>query len=684
MAVNFMSPDRLHSDLDDDQFAAVTAPLGDALCIANAGAGKTRVLTYRVALFLAQNVPASSICMLTFTRKAAEEMRDRICKLLGVDTVDIVSGTFHSVACRYLRRYGYWPKGVMVADESESDAIMSDVCKRMLITEDACDSEFARKRFPSAKEIKKAYSFCRNTGTSLQSYFVEDPEWSDFSDRYEATFGRDSLDRMHIYVMNCVDAYTNSLQQQNLKDFDDILVDFNHMLDDDFLRERIVSRVFHIFVDEYQDINYLQYEIVKKLRGDNPDGSLTVVGDDAQCIYGFRGSDVRFIRHFHETYPDSDRYLIRNNYRSDNKIVSLAECVINGVDPDCKKEMSPVRMNNTPIVARECKTDDDQAAYILHEIQVAHERGIKYSDMAILVRIGHMGSRIDRVLSTNGIPVEVDAGVTFYQRANVQIATSYLKLLLNPRNKAAWRKVFTTLPGVADRTAYKLYDVFAKNGYDLRQLSDLTDLVPAKGRARFADLAGAFSVSCDVLDGKLDLAYDSVPHMCLNVFVKQYFYEYLRAKDAELAECSDGQFETYVLDENIIYLLEVLSAYDSLDTYLDDMLLSVNESVRSDEGCVKITTIHKSKGLEWKKVFLAYAGDSVMMNKVVTKEEVQEAGRVLYVALTRATDELDILSVRYTNGHREPDRWCRLLRPYLGQFCVSSRLSGGSSYHDYI
>ena len=307
-----MDRETLLSQLDDDQRAAVTAPLSNILCVANAGSGKTRVLTYRIAYWIMEGVPQDSFLMLTFTNKAAAEMMERIRKLINSEEIYLTGGTFHSIACRLLRKWG----PVVDVDSnfiilSEKDAAdLMGVCREKF----CAAHEFARDEFAAHKvNIMALYSYARNCCLSLA----------------EANTIRNMVpdELLELVEQELIPDYEECKRKRKGLDFDDLLVKFNELLDAPQASRWFHSHFPHVFVDEYQDINQLQDNIIHKLvKGVN---RLTAVGDEAQCIYGFRGSNVEFIRNFTTDYPDAAVYSIRNNYRSLESVVDLALQVIN-------------------------------------------------------------------------------------------------------------------------------------------------------------------------------------------------------------------------------------------------------------------------------------------------------------------------------------------------------------------
>jgi DNA helicase-2/ATP-dependent DNA helicase PcrA len=606
---------KLLEALDDDQRAAVTAPLGNILCIANAGSGKTRVLVHRIAYWILQGEAEDSFMMLTFTNKAANEMMERIQKLLGKDSVKILGGTFHSVAVRLLRKYGgaVGLTGKFQILDSADAAGLMNVSREKL----CADHGIEKSLLPTKEDLTRAYSYCRNCCISLEQYNEQKKEFTpDFLQQLEAELYPDYEARKH---------------NMNALDFDDLLLYFNKLLDHPGILDIIHDLYPHVFVDEYQDINALQDRIIHKLTGEGC--SLTAVGDEAQCIYGFRGSDMNFILQFRNAYKDVQVFPIRNNYRSTEGVVDLALSIIN--QSPCYRGNRKVMLstfNNGKRPQLAVADNDQTMAYsICREIQLAHQRGTPYSDIAILFRTGFLARAVEAELAARGIPVAMGCGISFYERAHIRTILSYLKFMDNPRNEIAFWELFETVDGIGPKTAKKLFQTFTDNGCDLDALAKIK--VPKKA------WSGMSSIQFVLQHGRR-LPYTAEQ---LDFFVDNY-YKYAARR------MFPGDFEKRMKD--VAILRDTAVHFPNLDELLENLALSgIEESAGGDK--VTITTVHKAKGLEWETVFLPYVNKCIYPHS--KSEDVEEERRLLYVAVTRAKRRLNLIWAQSSNFFVYPD-----------------------------
>lgn len=615
-----MTLEDLKRDLDDDQLAAVTAPPGNMLCIANAGSGKTRVLTYRIAHMIDDGEPEDSFIMLTFTVKAAREMMDRIKGLLHKDKLGVLGGTFHSVALRFIRRAPYLvglDSHVTVLDERDACDIIG-VVRELYCAEQGIN----RRNFPKKELIAGTYSYCRNTGMTFRAY----------SEQFGWFSGVTIED-----IQEVIDGYESRKRASNSIDFDDILILFDRMLDDPGYAAHIHRQYPNIFVDEFQDINFVQASIVKKLVGKN--NRLTAVGDDAQCIYGFRGSDIRFIRDFTKTYPDAKKYPIRTNYRSVNSVVDLAISIINR-SPDykeCPKEMLSVNQTALKPTYKEFGTEALQADYIVDRVKDAYARGIPYDEMAVLCRMNMLPKQIELALTNAGIPVVMECGISFYERAHIRPILDYFKLLYSPCNELAFWNLFELVDGVGPKKVRSIFDIFSsKHGCDIAEVSQLT--VPKKGGSDFQRLAHVLQEGKAYLDAGAEHDNEtSVLQTLCSFFLDDFFLAKMRTK------YSDEERTVRVPDFDI--LKSALAGYNSLEEFLENVALDAKKEDRKkkEEPGVHIMSIHKAKGLEWDKVFLPFLNDDILPHG----DDLEEERRLCYVAVTRARKELDMTSVMF-------------------------------------
>lgn len=620
-----MTEQELLSQLDDDQRAAVTAPLANNLCVANAGSGKTRVLTYRIAYWILKGQPEASFLMLTFTNKAASEMMDRICKLLGKDKLAITGGTFHSVASRLLRKYGTMigvPHGFSILDQTDATDLMG-VCREQFCAELGYD----RTKFPVKKAgLLSFYSYCRNCRLTPQEANFQ---WETFSPYI--------LEQVADILFPAYEARKESI---HALDFDDLLLYFDKLLQQPQFQDHIHRVYPNVFVDEYQDINAVQDSIIHRLtEGVN---QLTAVGDEAQCIYGFRGSEVEFIKDFPRAYPSATVYPIRNNYRSVKGVVDLATDVINQSPyyENHKKVMLATQQGAQKPKIEEAFDDMEQAQLILHEIMAAQQRGIPYQEMAILFRTNFLARAIEAKLTAAGIPVRMECSIGFYEREHIKNILDFLKFINNPQNEIAFWNLFETVDGIGPKTAQKMFRTFTGKGCDISQLSALK--VPGKACEGFSRILDAIEGARKTADLQEQLS----------IFLNLYFDERMEVLFPE-----DHQKRK----KDLPILKDTLRMFKDMEEFLDNAALNSAEK-KSSGDCVLITTVHKAKGLEWDKVILPYmnAGIFPYQKSVGNEKSQEEERRLLYVAITRARKELTMIQVRYSEMAPSPT-----LSPFL-------------------
>lgn len=647
--------EQIRSALDDDQFAAVSAPAGNVLCTANAGAGKTRVLIYRILNMMRLGSPASSFIVLTFTNKAAKEMKERM-EASGESMDGMLIGTFHSVAYKLLRTYyvrlGFskYPK---IIDQDDSHAMINRI-----LTGWVKDRGYKTKKEASldgysltADYISRLYSSSRNQKKGFESVlenFMEN----------ENIRGADARFAIKQQATEIVELYEKEKEKTNRIDFDDLMDLFLKMVQTPGIKSEISYRYTNIFVDEYQDINPVQDLVIKGLnKGVN---RLTVIGDDAQSIYGFRGSCVSFIRDFKTEYSNASVFKIRHNYRSIDKIVDLALSVINkAADIQEQKEMIPAiiggELDRPEFVA--CETGNDQVFEIVSRIKALHDRGVDYKDMAILVRNNSMTIPFEAPLIGNSIPYKVVGGVDFYRRREIKLAMSWMGLLVDPRDELAFKYVFNNLhiPSLGEKGVDKLYELYSSSGYDF------SSLVHATGKFvnsdLYIDLVEAFltgeQIAEDVfqhteVDGHILCGVKNGSSFS-DVFKPFFMYFDLHLGDIFSEKEKPVDRRSMIFDFN-----EVLGFTEFFEDLQETAALT-SERNRNDD-CVTISTIHRAKGLEWRAVFFANCADCFLPGPHKSDAEVEEDRRLTYVAITRAREYLMVSYSEwlFVNGQNQP------------------------------
>ncbi len=604
--------------LNDRQREAVLHGDGPLLVIAGAGSGKTRALASRVARLVDEGVPAERILLLTFTRRAAAEMLRRSGALIANRSVGRVwGGTFHAVANRLLRRYGNavgLQDGFTVIDQSDSAALFG-----MLRTELGFSG--SKQRFPKKETIAAVYSRTVNARTPL-SETVEDrfPWVAEHTDALRDLFR----------------AYTDRKREHNVVDYDDLLLYWNALLDSP--AGNTVRGLFdHVLVDEYQDTNRSQAEILRSLCG--TEGNLTVVGDDAQAIYSFRGATVENILEFPDNYETATVVKLEQNYRSTPQILDAANAVIEA-SPDTfpKRLWTERQTGRTPDLVT-CYDESVQAELVADRVLEHRESGIPLRDQAVLFRTGHHSAGLEIELSRRNIPFVKFGGLRFLEAAHVKDLLSMLRILDNPKDELAWDRVVQMIPGIGPATAQKMMahldaQATAEGTDRLMQFiaDDFTVVAEARApmkelRAALAHCRGAGSTEPGPSE-----QIERLTEFCVLVFDRVY--------DDAAARLADlGQ------------LAALASEYGTRSRFLTEITLDPPASTSDlagpphlDDDYLILSTIHSAKGGEWQAVFVIHAADGNIPSDMALSEPggLEEERRLLYVALTRAKDHLHV------------------------------------------
>lgn len=607
------------NDLNPVQQEAAKAVNGPVMIIAGAGSGKTRVLTYRIAHLMNCGVPPYQILALTFTNKAANEMKGRIQKLVGEGARELWMGTFHSIFARILRReaelLGY-TRSFTIYDSDDSLSAVKKCMERLNISHQHIQPQVVRSRISHAK----------NQMMSPEVF---------------AGLGADFLDEK---VATVYGEYEKTLHRSNAMDFDDLLVKPIALFQK---HHDVLDKYHHRFtfalVDEFQDTNRAQYEMIKLLSGRQK--NICVVGDDAQSIYAFRGADIRNILDFSRDYPDCQTFRLEQNYRSTRRILGAADRLIKNNVDQLKKDLWTENPEGEPVVLIECADDRDEAYQILHAIQQEiseHHLGLK--DVAVLYRTNAQSRSIEDVLRRNGIPYVIVGGIRFYERKEIKDVLAYLRLLANPKDDESFRRVVN---------------------YPSRGIGDTSmDRLEAFGHSRSLSLMEAASLVQDV-DGLQERAKKSITqfhgliHKYASLKPKMSMSELARSMVDELgilrAYKEERTTESMTRWENVQELLSAISEFGeehpdgTLETFLEEVsLVSDIDTWEGSRNVVTLMTLHASKGLEFPVVFIAGMEEGLLPFYATTIErpELEEERRLFYVGITRAERRLYLSKAR--------------------------------------
>ncbi len=630
-------------ELNDEQRAVVNAGGGPLLVIAGAGSGKTRTLTYRVARLIELGVAPGRVLVVTFTNRAAREMLSRVESLLKTDTRKTWGGTFHSIGNRILRRHA-----VSLGYESNYTILDSEDAKELIkscIEEAAIDTK--AKRFPKGEVLREMFSFATNTDTPLEQVIAKQyPHFEPLTAQIKRV---DFL-------------YQDRKLARNAMDYDDLLVNWKKLLEMKPDIAAIYQEQFqHILVDEYQDTNTLQADIIDLLAVKHR--NVMIVGDDAQAIFGWRGANIENILSFQKRYPDAQLFKLESNYRSTPEILMLANAAIHHNRNQFSKNLQAIRpsQNFQPALIP-CRDADQQAAFVAARILELRDEGVPLDEIGVLYRSHFHALELQLELTRRGIPYEIRSGVRFFEQAHIKDVTSYLRLIVNPRDEIAWKRVLKLIPKIGNATASRIWERLAESNDALALVrpdafgnDTIAPSLPKgaqTGWQEFVELIKALTE-----EGTLNN-----PTKQIEIILERGYNEYLQASfdNAEARE------------EDLKQLALFAGRYDTTEQFLNELALIQTESgaltgedvvVGGDEDeRLALSSVHQAKGLEWKIVFVIWVTDGRFPSARSLREPEgeEEERRLFYVALTRARDEL---YVTYPIVENERGRQTILQRP---------------------
>ena len=628
------------SQLNEAQQEPTTHVDGPLMVIAGAGSGKTRVLTYRIAYLMQQGIDAFCILALTFTNKAAREMKTRIAEIVGEsESKNLWMGTFHSIFARILRaeadRLGY-PSSFTIYDTQDSERLVKSIIKEMNLDTDIY----------KPKQIRNRISSFKNSLITVRAYH-DNPELVE-ADREARRSAMGNIYKN--YVERCFKA--------GAMDFDDLLLKTNELLNrfPDVLA-KYQDRFRYILVDEYQDTNHSQYLIVKALA--DKFQNLCVVGDDAQSIYAFRGANIENILSFHKDYPEAKTYRLEQNYRSTEYIVEAANSVINHNQNKLDKTVWTANEKGEKILIHRSPSDGDEGRYVAQSIfERAMNLQLPYTSFAILYRTNAQSRAMEDALRKRNIPYRVYGGLSFYQRKEVKDILAYLRLIVNPKDEESLRRVINyPARGIGQTTMNKLVVAAQEHNLSLFEVADQANHLPLQISASAKTKLVNFSTlikSFQVANGNQD-AFETADMVAKKTGLVQ-----------ELKK--EGTPEAINRVENIEELLngirdfvegqrEIVDAKGSLVEFLEDVALATDfDNETADENSVSLMTVHLAKGLEFPHVFIVGMEDDLFPSamNMNSRAELEEERRLFYVALTRAEKQA---TLTYTQSRY---RWGKL------------------------
>jgi len=608
--------------LNPAQRDAVLQMNGPVMIIAGAGSGKTRVITMRVAHLVASGVDAFNILVLTFTNKAAKEMRERIMHVVGAEAKNIWMGTFHSVFAKILRveadKIGY-PNNFTIYDTDDSKSVIRAILKEMNLDDKLYNANFVYNRISGAK----------NNLISWQEYQQNDQiQADDFSS------GRGQLGKIY-------ETYANRCFRAGAMDFDDLLFKTNELLK---RYPEVLNKYQHKFrylmVDEYQDTNFSQYLIVKKLAAVNE--NICVVGDDAQSIYAFRGANIQNILNFEKDYPDLKVFKLEQNYRSTQNIVNVANSIIANNKEQLKKNVFSEKEEGDKIKVMRAFSDNEEGKIVAESImQERSTRGMKWHDFAILYRTNAQSRSMEEALRKLNIPYKIYGGQSFYQRKEIKDLIAYFRLTINPADEEALKRVINyPRRGIGDTTVDRVILAADQGMVSVWEVvinpSKYLDGRSSAAVGTFATMIQSFQVIT-----KTQSAYDAALHIAQHSGILKDLYE-------------DKSVEGLNRYENIQELLNGIKEFSEredieekgLEVFMQDVALLTNDDKTEDKNAdtVSLMTIHSAKGLEFPQVFVVGLEENLFPSQMSlnSRSDLEEERRLFYVAVTRAERKLTI------------------------------------------
>jgi ATP-dependent DNA helicase UvrD/PcrA len=605
---------RFAADLNEAQHAAATAPDGYNLILAGPGSGKTRVIIYRVAYLIARGVPAESILLVTFTRRAAREMVGRLETLIGPQASKVWAGTFHHMGNRLLRRsaqvLGYGPNFTILDGEDQLDLIR-------LAMEDSGLVGSGRMA-PKPAAVLHTISFAFNVGKPLAEVVMDrNPDWAEWLPNLKAAS----------------DAYAKRKKAANSMDYDDLLGQWSTLLEQFPEQRAAQSRMFrHLLIDETQDTNTVQASLIETLAHEGS-GNLTAVGDDAQSIYRFRGANYDNILRFPERNPGTVIYRLETNYRSTPEIVAFTNASIAHNASGFAKTLVSARGRGVRPLVVPAADGHEESEYLCQQILELHDQGVPLGQMAVLYRNHHDSILLQAELVARGVPYTVRSGLRFFEQAHIKDVLAFCRILVNGRDEAAWRRLLLLLPGIGPAKASALCGLLTSAADPLKALAtpEAMALLPARSKGFFAGFVADLR--------KVEAARpETNPSAAIGAILQGGYPDTVKAR--------------YERPENRIADIEQLavlaSRYDGLDRLISDLMLAGDvygvDTLGTEEPTdhLVLSTIHQAKGLEWSRVFVPRLIEDGFPGARALGEPggEEEERRVFYVAVTRAMDEL--------------------------------------------
>ncbi len=595
--------------LNKQQYEAVLATEGPVLVSAGAGSGKTRLLTYRIAYLITEcGVPAQKILAITFTNKAAGEMKDRVQKLApNGDLVTVC--TIHSFCARMLRTYSSflpnYKENFTIYSESDTNKIFKDIFKSMNITDENTKSKF-----------KHMLSFLKNENMSVDEY---------------VKLNRTTSSEFKTFYLN----YQNELTKNNAMDFDDLLINFYNLIkDNQDVLASIQNKYTYFSVDEFQDTNQIQYDIVKLLASKTK--NLLIVGDEDQSIYGWRGASSVNMFNFLKDFPNAKTFKLEENYRCTKKILERANNIIKNNHNRMDKQLFTSNEEGAEVEYYSAYNENEEADFVVRNIMLRHSAGVPYNEIAILMRLNALSRTFEEKLLTYNIPHIMYNGFKFFERAEIKNVLAYLTAMVNPTDDVSFARIINfPKRGIGDTSIAKLQEIAIKSNKSLKDvvMNYEQEILPSSLKSKLKELKELFVDLQDKM-GEYGM-YD--------------FFTYLLSKTAILQSFDMDNEQDYERFLNVNSLTNSVKEFEennqnaTIIDYLQSVTLSSGMDADDGKGVV-IATVHGAKGLEFDTVFIVGCEEKIFPISRDDNEDLEEERRLMYVAVTRAKSKLYLTS----------------------------------------
>lgn len=629
--------EKYKEELNSEQYKAIINTEGPILIIAGAGTGKTRTLVYRLSYLIEKGVPPEQILLLTFTNKAANEMKERATKLLDDRCSKVESGTYHAFCSKLLRKYisklGFKSNFIIMDTSDAAEAIN-------LVKEKHGFSNTKEMSYPKGKELATIFSASVNKSKTIEQ--IIDEEYEEYI-KYKSSIVRIS------------EHYKEYKKAKNLLDYDDLLTITCELLKSQKdIREKLIKTYKYIMVDEYQDSNLIQLELLTLLTDDNRN-NICVVGDPDQSIYGFRGSNYMNIINFPEQFIGCKTIVLDKNYRSNQEILNISNQIVNSIEKRVKKTLVSNKIKGSKPKIIKVDTTREEAKTVFFNIMQENKEGTQLKDIAVLIKNSSSSLELEALIVKESkrynIPYVKYGGIRFMEKAHIKDILAFLKIISNPKDEVSWFRVLKLLPNIGNTYATRITENIIEYGMNVL-LSD-----KYKGKKYSTQLSELYNILTKIADMEFTEQIETVVNGCYPKIMR-------KAINAKRISNINMLKELDQLEENIIesrLLLRMAEGYKSIESFINDITLD-STSDTENENKLTISTIHSAKGLEFKTVYILQCIEGLFPyintddNEEKLQEKLDEEKRVLYVALTRAKENLCIMCPNIVFRYGQPEQ----------------------------